>query len=156
VHGTFRTRKEADAVLRELAHLYQLCPRRLGLETGGQGACEAYRARRCAGVCAGRERVQEHDARLLGGLAAVGLKPWPWAGAIVVVERCAHAELEAHHVFDHWCHLGTAESREALAALAAARPPRRFDVDVARLLQRWLAVDANRARVAPLAGDAAP
>jgi DNA polymerase-3 subunit epsilon len=156
VHGTFRTRKEADAVLRELAHLYQLCPRRLGLETGGQGACEAHRARRCAGVCAGRERAEEHDARLLGGLAAVGLKPWPWAGAIVVVERCAHAELEAHHVFDHWCHLGTADSREALAALAAARPLRRFDVDVARLLQRWLAVDANRARVTPLDGDAAP
>ncbi|HRP95331.1 MAG TPA: exonuclease domain-containing protein [Rhodocyclaceae bacterium] len=147
VHGAFRSRKEADNVLRELANLYQLCPRRLGLEAGGQGACEAHRARRCAGVCAKKERAAEHDARLIGGLRSVGPKPWPWPGAVVVTERAADGELEAHHLLDRWCHLGSADDADALAALCANPPPRRFDVDIARLLQRWLAVEANREKV---------
>ncbi|MBD5804841.1 Excinuclease cho [Azoarcus sp. Aa7] len=151
VHGTFRTKKEADNLLRELAQAYQLCLRRLGLEAGKDGPCSAYPAKRCAGVCAGKESIAAHDERLLGALGAVKLRPWPWAGPVIIAERCPHSGSEAWHMFDCWCLLGSADSAQALEALRAELPPRRFDMDVYRILVRWLAADGNRDRVTPLA-----
>ena len=148
LYGAFRTRKEANAVLRELARLYRLCPRRLGLESDGRGACAAYPAR-CAGVCARRETPEEHDARFLGGFASMGVRAWPWPGAVVVSERSEHNDDVAFHVFDRWCHLGSADSEQALAELLAAPPPRRFCLDTWRLLQRWLDVPGNADKMVP-------
>ena len=151
VHGAFRHRKEADNVLRELAQHYRLCPQRLGIEPGSNCACSAHLAKQCAGVCAGRESVAAHDARLLGALGAVKLRAWPWPGPVVIEERCAHSGREAFHLVDHWCHLGSAGGGAELDALAANPPARRFDLDVYRILVRWLASDANVEAVRPLA-----
>ncbi|HJV25500.1 MAG TPA: exonuclease domain-containing protein [Aromatoleum sp.] len=149
VHGVFRTRKEADSLLHELAQSYRLCPRRLGLE-GGNGPCSAHLAGRCAGVCAQRESISEHDERLLGALGAVRLRPWPWTGAVAIAERSEHSGSEAWHLFDHWCHLGSADSEAALLALRESAPPRRFDLDCYRLLVRWLAAEGKRDAVSIL------
>ncbi|BAL22645.1 exonuclease domain-containing protein [Azoarcus sp. KH32C] len=148
VHGVFRTRKEADSLLHELAQSYRLCPRRLGLE-GGNGACSAHQAGRCAGVCANRESIAEHDERLHGALGAVRMRPWPWTGAVAIAERSEHSGTEAWHLFDHWCHLGSADSEAALLALRESAP-RRFDLDRYRLLVRWLAAEGNREAVSIL------
>lgn len=153
LYGVFRSRREADNLLRELAMLYRLCPRRLGLE-GGSGACTAHAARRCAGVCAGRETPAEHDARLAAALAGVGLKPWPWAGAVRIVEHHPASGRTRHHVFDRWCFLGSAADEAAAAALAATAA-RAFDADVWRILGRWLAVPAHLQQVVPLAAGGA-
>lgn len=150
LYGAFRSRREADNLLRELALLYRLCPRRLGLEPGTEGACSAHLAKRCAGECVGRESPAEHDARLACALASARVKAWPWPGPVVVVERHAASGREAWHLLDHWCHLGSAAERDELDALCA-RAERRFDVDTWRLLSRWLAVPANLAAVEPLA-----
>ena len=147
LYGVFRTQREVENLLRELALLYRLCPRRLGLEGGTLGGCSAFDARRCAGVCARRESAAEHDARLLGGLASTRIKPWPWAGAVVVGERHAESGREAFHVFDHWCYLGTVEQREALAGIGRER---RFDPDMWRLFSRWLAVPGRAEGLEPL------
>ncbi|OPZ05232.1 MAG: Excinuclease cho [Alphaproteobacteria bacterium ADurb.BinA305] len=130
--------------------MYRLCPRRLGLE-GGSGPCTAHAARRCAGVCARRETPEEHDARLAGALAGVGVKPWPWAGPVAVEEVRAHGQHRLQ-VFDRWCHLGSAQDEAGALALAAA--PRAFDADVWRILARWLAVPAHLAQVRVLAAQA--
>jgi len=153
VFGAFRGKREADAVLRELIAAYGLCPRRLGLEPAGTGACSARKAGRCAGVCSGRESPEAHDERLLGALAGVGVRPWPWDGAVVFTECSAHSGAVSHQVFDRWCHLGQVDSDLALAELLAAPPARRFDLDVYRLLQRWFATPAHADAVRP-AGEA--
>ncbi|MBR0567221.1 ethanolamine utilization protein [Azoarcus sp. L1K30] len=144
--GAFRHRKEADSLLRELAQLYRLCPRRLGIEPGGHGPCTAYRAKRCAGVCAGKESVEEHDARLLGGLGAARLKPWPWQGAVILSEHDEASGRTAFHVLDHWCHLGTTESR-ADAQRLAQTAERCFALDTYRMLGRWLASPGHLAAI---------
>ena len=146
--GVFRNRREADNLLRELAMLYRLCPRRLGLE-GGSGPCTAHAARRCAGVCAGRESMAEHDARLGAALAGVGIKPWPWSGAVRVAEHHRASGCSRHHVFDRWCYLGSAPDEGAAAALAAT-VPRAFDADIWRIFSRWLAVPAHLQQLSPL------
>jgi DNA polymerase III subunit epsilon len=147
IYGAFRGKKEADAMLHELTGAYGLCPRRLGLEAAGSGACAARKAGRCVGVCAGRETPEAHDERLLGALAGVGVRPWPWGGPVVVTERSAHTDAVSHLVFDRWCHLGSADSSVALAALLAAPPPRAFSLDLWRLFSRWLAQPGNETRV---------
>lgn len=147
LYGTFRARKEADNLLRELAHLYQLCPRRLGLEPGTQGPCLAHQMKRCAGVCAGKERAEAHDARLAGALAGSRLKPWPWSGPVVVPEHHPATGRRQWHVLDQWCHLGSADSPEALAALMACPPAPAFELDIYRSLARWLESPAHRAQV---------
>ncbi|THF60327.1 3'-5' exonuclease family protein [Pseudothauera rhizosphaerae] len=150
LYGVFHDRKEADSLLREFAPLYRLCPRRLGLESGS-GACQAYLAKRCAGVCAGRETPTEHDARLAGALAAVRIKPWPWRGPVVVAEHCAHSGRSACHVLDRWCLLGSAETPAELDELMAQRPAPAFDADIYRILVRWFA-DPTRAAAAQPVG----
>ncbi|MDT3670074.1 MAG: exonuclease domain-containing protein [Aromatoleum sp.] len=150
IHGAFRHRKEADSVLRELAQHYRLCPQRLGLESGSNCACSAHLAKQCAGVCVGRESFAAHDERLIGALGSIRLRAWPWAGAVVIEERCAHSGREAFHLVDHWCVLGSVEDRGALDLLVADPPARRFDLDVYRILVRWLASDANIDAVRPL------
>jgi hypothetical protein len=42
-------------------------------------------------------------------------------------------------VLDHWTYLGTARSEEELEEFAAKRSPGAFDVDVYRILVRYLA-----------------
>ncbi|MBI1906474.1 MAG: ethanolamine utilization protein [Rhodocyclales bacterium] len=136
VHGVFRSSRESDSVLHGLAEAYRLCPQRLGLEPG-KGACTASQKQRCAGVCAGRESIAAHDERLERALGAVDLKAWPWPAEVVVHEHWAPSGRQAWHVLDRWCHLGSAHSEAALAALLEQAPPRRFDPDVYRILVRW-------------------
>lgn len=149
LYGAFRGRKEAENLLRELAMAYQLCPRRLGVEPGSRGPCMAYGMKRCAGVCAGKESVEAHDARLEGALGSVRLKPWPWPAAVVLAEHDQLSGREAFHVLDHWCHLGTVSQRSELEPLLASAT-RVFELDTYRLLARWLSAPDRLEAVEPL------
>lgn len=144
VYGAFRTRKEADNALRELATLYKLCPRRIGTEPWGSGACLAHQMKRCAGVCAGRETHAEHDERLLKVLESLRLRRWPWPGPVAIREHHADTGRSATHLVDRWCLLGSAEDEGSFGELLAAPPARAFDLDTYRILVRWL--DSPEAR----------
>jgi DNA polymerase-3 subunit epsilon len=89
VYGSFRTKKEADNALRELATLYKLCPRRIGTEPWGDGACLAHQMKRCAGVCAGREPRRARRAPAEGAREPA---PAPLAVAGPVAIREYHAD----------------------------------------------------------------
>jgi DNA polymerase-3 subunit epsilon len=149
VFGAFRSRKEADNLLRELAMLYKLCPRRLGLEPGRTGACMAHQLKRCAGVCAGKEPPEAHDARLVAALAGKGVKPWPWPGPVVVPEHDPDTGRSEFHVLDRWCYLSTARSEaDILDSLSGATYA--FDIDIYRLLVRWFDAVTHRQAAVPL------
>lgn len=148
LYGAFHGRKEADVVLRNLADSHGLCLRRLGLEPDGSGACSARRAGRCAGACVRKESSEVHDERLISALAPLGVRPWPWDGPVVVTERSEDTGELACHVFDRWCHLGSANSEAALTALLADLPPRAFSFAVWRLFARWLAHPDSEGKIA--------
>src|SRR5262245_42183832 len=68
VHGVFRSRRAAMQALRGLADEHRLCLQALGFESGPQHACFRHQIGKCAGVCAGRESVHLHHARLAAAL----------------------------------------------------------------------------------------
>jgi len=141
LHGVFRSRRAALAALRGLADAHGLCLQSLGFEPPARknGACFRHQIRRCAGLCAGRESPQAHQARLAAALARLPRLMWPWRGPIGIIERDPAREATEVHVVDRWCWLGSARSESEIAALLdRARPPR-FDLDQYRILSRHLA-----------------
>jgi len=149
VHGLFRTKRAALQALRGLADEHGLCLQSLGFETARKGPCLRHQIARCAGLCAGKESVHAHHARLAAALAGLKNAAWPWRGAVGVVEEDAAREATEVHVVNQWCYVGTARSQDEVPALVEAARRPRFDLDQYRILQRHLA--AKRARVVELA-----
>lgn len=146
VFGNFRGEREARTALQEMARQHRLCAARIGLELA-TGPCQAAHLGRCNGVCAGKESPRLHDLRLATALAALRLRAWPWPGPVLIPETHAASARAETHLFDHWCHLGSARSEAELAELLAQPPARRFDADICRLLQRWLNTHEHLAAV---------
>jgi len=163
LRGVFRSKRSALAALRGLADEHGLCLQTLGFEAARKrkGACFRHQIRRCAGVCAGRESLASHQARLAVALGKLKALAWPWKGPIGIVERDEKQKTGSDpdavesevHVVHHWCWLGTARSESDIEALLdQARRPQ-FDLDNYRILQRHLA--KGKARVVEL-GPLAP
>ena len=138
VRGVFRSRRSALHALRQLADAHRLCLQALGFDEKRNGACFRHQIGRCAGVCAGRENVHLHHARVAAALATWRAADWPHPGPLGVVEKDRGNDSTEIHVIDRWCYLGAARSDEELAELLQEPPPRRFDYDHYRILARHL------------------
>jgi DNA polymerase III subunit epsilon len=136
-YGVFRSRADAFAALRGVAHAQQLCRVLLGLESGS-GPCSAYGQGVCRGACMGLEMPAQHMVRLAGALARLRLAPWPFAGRIALREADTYRGLTEIHVLDRWRHLGSARTETELAELLERRELPPFDIDHYRLLTRHL------------------
>ena len=85
-----------------------------------------------------------HMVRLQMALSSLKLKPWPFPGRVALTEAVFQGAASEsggceYHVLDHWVYLGTARSEEELSELAAKPTRASFDVDVYRILVRYLA-----------------
>jgi DNA polymerase-3 subunit epsilon len=106
----------------------------LGLEASNDaGSCFGYQIGKCKGACIGKEPLMLHDVRLKMALAALKLKPWPFPGRVAIAEGRSE-----FHVLDHWVYLGTARSEDELDELRSKAAHVDFDVDVYRILVRYL------------------
>ena len=147
LYGVFRTRAAARAALRTLADQHALCLQTLGFDLKRRGHCLRHQLGRCAGVCAGKESIHAHHARLAAALATLRTAPWPYAGPVAIVESDPARDATEVHAVDRWCYLGAARCEPEVAELLEERP--RFDYDHYRILARYLGKGA--ARVLPLA-----
>jgi DNA polymerase-3 subunit epsilon len=136
-YGVFRSRADAFAALRGVAHAQQLCRILLGLESG-PGPCSAHAQGVCRGACAARETPAQHMVRLAGGLARLRLASWPFAGRIALREADAYRGVSEIHVLDRWRYFGSARTETELAELLEQRELPPFDIDHYRLLTRHL------------------
>lgn len=155
VFGLFRGPREAENTLRELVRLHRLCPQRTGLEHS-EGACQAYGLRRCNGVCVGEESPAQHDLRLCAALAPLRPKAWPWPGPIAVSEWHEPSDRAAVHLFNRWCYLGRARDPESASRMLAANNGLRFNLEIFRLLARWLSQSGNMDRVTVIGAADSP
>jgi DNA polymerase III subunit epsilon len=152
-YGLFRSSREAQNVLREIASEQKLCLKIMGLEKG-RGACFAYQLKKCRGACVGDEPQALHRARLQMALSALKLRTWPFAGMIGLRESSPTGRT-AVHVFDQWCHLGTAQDEAELAdILESKNESLGFDLDGYKILCRYLEKKQGKLDFVPLSGKA--
>lgn len=137
LYGQFKSKREAQNTLRELAGEYGLCLKRIGLEQG-KGPCFNQQIKRCKGVCVGKESPQQHDLRLKTALAVLKLRAWPFPGRIAIRERDEAGARCEWHLFESWCYLGSAKSEAELHEAAQTRFETAFDLDTYRILRREL------------------
>src|SRR5207248_3263529 len=147
LYGVFRTRAAARAALRTLADEHVLCLQTLGFDLKRRGHCLRHQLGHCAGVCAGKESIHAHHARLAAALATLRTPQWPYCGPVAIVESDAARDATEVHAVDRWCYLGAARCEPEVAELLQERP--RFDYDHYRILARYLA--KGGARVVPAA-----
>jgi DNA polymerase-3 subunit epsilon len=135
--GTFRTKRQATEVLRQIVDTHNLCAKTIGLETGS-GACFGHQLKRCLGVCVGKEKPEIHYLRLQQALASHRLKSWPYDGPIGIRESDSLSAKTAVHVFQNWCHIGTVNEESELHQLMNSRSAQTFDLDTYKLLIKEL------------------
>lgn len=129
-YGLFKTRKEANDVLRALASEFKLCDTLLGLEDTPLGTpCVGQQVKRCKGACIGAEPHAKHSMRLIGGLSRLKLTTWPFRGMAVIREG------DEIHLIDGWCYRGSARSDDELHELLAVQKPA-FDRTIYKLLAK--------------------
>lgn len=132
--GLFASRKAALEILRDVAQARDLCTVATGLEKGLPGRpCFARQVGRCRGACTGEESAADHAVRVRLALEPLQVTPWPYAGAVAIVEESDGLRQRA--LVDGWCYLGA-------PGRGAAQP--RFDIDVYNILVRPLASGALR------------
>jgi DNA polymerase-3 subunit epsilon len=141
--GVFHAEKDARKALKDIARAHELCLKVLGLEESS-GSCFAFQMGNCRGACLGKEPLILHNMRAQLALSALKIKSWPFPGRIALRERhvsrfATDAAFDGEfHVLDHWTYLGTARCADDLAALATQRAGSAFDVDVYKILLRYL------------------
>ena len=148
--GPFAAKLNVRKLLQELAAQEGLCWRQLGWEKRG-GPCFARQVRKCRGACIGEETPEQHNLRLATALAPWRVADWPWKGRVAIRERHPDARFEEAHVFERWCHLGTARSEEELADLVNVRTEIAFDPDIYKILQDYIAKHRHAVQVLPVA-----
>lgn len=135
-YGLFASRAAAKTWLLDVAARAHLCAKTLGLERG-PGPCFGYQIRQCRGTCVGAESLDAHSHRVHEAMELKRLRPWPYAGAISIIEKSAGLLREDWHVIDQWCYLGTVRSEAAAWALARDAE-RRFDLDAYQIVHKHL------------------
>ena len=141
--GTFKSKRQALESLRKIAEAHQLCPRYLGLESEGSGACFSSQIKACKGVCCGKESPEIHYLRLQQAIAAHRLKSWPYAGKIGIREQSCENDKTQLHIFDFWTYLGAielsaSESEAELTEKLHENAQLKFDLDTYKLLLKAL------------------
>ena len=133
LYGTYRSKRQAVEALQQLAQMHNLCVRALGLESG-TGPCFASQIGKCKGVCIGHEPPDRHYLRTQMALAQHRLRTWPYGGPIGIREYHAPSSRTEIHLFDHWCHLGTATDDAEVESALNVRQALEFNLDTYRLL----------------------
>lgn len=148
--GLYPSHREASRSLRKLADAHRLCYKLLGLDDSAKtGACAAYRQKSCRGVCIGKETIALHSARVLSALAKFKIKPWPYKGPLLLLERDEFGMREEFHLIDRWRLVATVANEEALQARLAEGPTGQpFDPDTYRVIGRFL--QAGKVGIRPL------
>src|SRR5439155_1544368 len=142
LYGLFRSKRAAHSALRAIADEHRLCLQTLGFDTARQGACFRHQIGRCAGVCAGKENIHQHHARLASELAKLRTAEWRLPSLELLLAR-GRARSGESQPLERW--LAEAFGLEdepvaagALTALAGNRDPGE---------ERWVRADPVHLRL---------
>lgn len=150
-YGLFRSKKEAERALSDIAQKNDLCNQLLGLEPPRPGPCFQRTLGRCKGACDGGEDVVRYNLRAQIAFHGLRLKTWPWPGPVGVVEEHARSGRREILVIYNWMHVATVADETELADLALGSTRVTFDLDSYRLVVKaLLGLDGRSHRIIEL------
>lgn len=132
LYGLFKSLREANKVLADLADKYELCKAIIGLEKVKSGQpCFGRQLKRCRGGCVGEEPVMAHSLRLLQAFSSLRINTWPFIGPAYLKEE------NDLIIVNNWAYLGTVRAEDELWRLLDSPKPQ-FDKDSYRILQKTI------------------
>jgi DNA polymerase-3 subunit epsilon len=105
--GLFRSYRQLESKLKELADKHNLCFKLLGLEgknTHDSKPCFRYQLKKCHGACCHKESAELYNSRLNNALENYQRVVWPWQNAIVLEEKNSDGDSYFHLIKD-WVYL---------------------------------------------------
>ncbi|HSW98096.1 MAG TPA: hypothetical protein VLF89_09800, partial [Candidatus Saccharimonadales bacterium] len=155
--GIFKSKKQVEEFLFEVAKQHRLCHKLLGIEKT-KTACFPYRLAQCKGACINKELPVAYNMRFIMAFSEKKIKPWPFNGPIAIGEENSENGKKEMFVIDKWCFLGSIQegidnSSSWLSfadASAEARPVQDlttqdyiFDLDMYKILSSYLLKKEN-------------
>lgn len=134
-YGLFRNQRRAQERIDSIINRQQLCKKSLGLEKMGK-TCFAYQLKKCKGVCANEESIDEHNARFLGAMENFRQQVWPFNHPIGLIEQ--RDNFCDVHIINNWCYIGTLSK----GSNAVNLPNLSFDIDIYNILRHSLHYDS--------------
>ncbi len=136
IYGIFKSQKQAQKIIRQIADNKKLCYKHLSLEKTKK-ACFNYHLKKCQGACCGKEPPLKYNFRVLEAFVPYKIQTWPFDSAIVIKEFQEKNHLEAFHVFNEWCYIDTYKSfEEAKEGYQNKTIALKFDRDIYKILKR--------------------
>ena len=137
IYGPFSTKAQAKAVLASAAAEHLLCLSAMSTKKI-TGPCFSYQLKQCAGFCAGKESLFQHNIRLVEALTAYKFQDWNAPGLIAIKEIHPKHQWERVHIFYQWLYRGSACDEASLAELIGNTAVIEFDADIYKILRKYL------------------
>ena len=136
--GLFRSKRDAERTLSDIAAKNDLCNLLLGLEPQRNGPCFQRALGRCQGACDGGEDVIHYNLRMQIAFHQLRLQTWPWQGPVAIVERRDDWMQPDILVIYNWIHVTTVHDEQELYDLSLSGQSVTFDLDSYKLLVKAL------------------
>lgn len=103
--GVYKSKKQAQILLRDLAKNYNLCPKLLGLEKHNGKACFNSQLGNCFGACTKDEPDYKYNIRFIEAFSSQLVPKWPFEGEVEIREESKKG-VEIHKI-NNWCYKGS-------------------------------------------------
>lgn len=137
-----KSKRQAQTILRDLARVYSLCPKILGIEHT-VSSCFSYRLGWCKGACMGKEKPIAYNIRMIQAFSEYKIKKWPFKGPIVITEENVADEKTTSFVIDQWCSIGNCKNEDD----CSIQNEYIFDLDCYKILVQFLRNPKNYKKI---------
>ncbi|HHX35392.1 MAG TPA: GIY-YIG nuclease family protein, partial [Gammaproteobacteria bacterium] len=141
----FRSKRDAERALSDIAAKNDLCNLLLGLEPERDGPCFQRALGRCKGACEEVEDVTRYNLRMQIAFHQLRLRTWPWKGPVAIVESRDDQAQPDILVIYNWIHVTTVHDEQELYDLSLHGQSVTFDLDSYKLLVKALMGSADKA-----------
>ncbi|HSW87713.1 MAG TPA: exonuclease domain-containing protein [Candidatus Saccharimonadales bacterium] len=144
--GIFKSKKQVEEFLFEVAKQHRLCHKLLGIEKT-KTACFPYRLAQCKGACINKELPLAYNMRFIMAFSEKKIKPWPFNGPIAIGEENSENGKKEMFVIDKWCFLGSYTKEEDIITrneeTGQSHSDYTFDLDMYKILSSYLLKKEN-------------
>ncbi len=132
--NVFKSKKQIESFLSEIAKQYKLCPKLLKL-TKTEGPCIYTQLEWCKGACENKENPFFYNARFIEAFGKYKFQKWPFEGPIIVKEK--NKNKEESLIINKWCIIKKI-SVDLENNIDEKESNLKFDLDVYKIIHSYL------------------